>query len=109
MLVEGIRMKAWKIITVAALSVIAVAMIATTAFAYYSNGQGTYTSNGSSVSATAQERMGSMMHRSMRGQMGWGYSQYSNYASSSGYPQQNSTPQQYGSMVGGCGMRNRWP
>jgi hypothetical protein len=64
-------------------------------------GQGISVSNGSN--GAAQESNGGMMGGPMRGLMGSGYSQYSNYTSSGGYAQQ------YGSCAGGCGMRNGLP
>jgi len=90
-------MKAWKIIAVAAFAFIAVALITTSALAYTAAGQGMsgfYGSNG-----TAQGPKGGMMG----GLMKCGNSQYGNYTSSSGYPQQ------YSSCPGGYGMRNGLP
>jgi len=90
--------KAWKAVALAAFAFIAVALMATTALAYNAAGQTTNGPNGG-YGAT-QESAGGMLHGSMGGQMGYGYSQYINSTSSGGYPQQ------YGSCTGGCGMRN---
>ena len=90
-------MKVWKIIAVTAFAFIAVALITTSALAYSAAGQGMsglYGSNG-----VAQGSKGGIM----RGPMGCGYSQYTNYTSSAGYSQQ------YGSCPSGCGMRNGLP
>jgi hypothetical protein len=94
-------MKAWKIIAVTAFAFIAAALITTSALAYHPSGQGINGSYGSN--GAAQGLMGGMMGGSMRGSMRSGYSQYGNYTSHGGYPQQ------YGSWTGGCGMRNWCP
>jgi len=89
-------MKAWKLVAVAAFAFVAVALIATSALAYTAAGQGMNGSYGSN--GAAQVSKGGMMS----GRMGCKYSQYDNYTSSGGYPQQ------YG-CTGSCGMRNGLP
>lgn len=91
-------MKAWKAVAFAVFAFIAVALATTTVLGYSAGGQRTNGSYGGY--GVAQGSRGDMMHGSMGGWMGQGYSQYSNYTSSNDSSQQSN---------GGCGMRNGWP
>jgi hypothetical protein len=95
-------MKAWKTVALVGLVLVAAAVLTASVLGYTSRLQGT------SIAYGPQGSGRGMMHSSMGGMMGYGYSQYGNYTSNDGSWQGYGNGP-HGTGPGACGMGNRWP